>query len=668
MATERKLHVPDVPGVASDAQDTASPSTYSDDYLASLRANTPTLPTNLKNATNGADDDDSALVAEKFPKTMNARLGGGVGIPDSNAIHAAKKKRELMRQGVVVVDNEQGFIGLDESNTGSRLVREEDDAADDGEAEFEQYGGERITLDKDQAKKLEQEQRKDARDMIYDAQDYENGSDSDELDEIDRWERDLIKHGGVRVKYDEPVVDPYATPRGYQPAIVPEPSALPTLDDVLQRLDLISTDITYSIRQYESQLSDTQKGMMDLKVTAEDLDREIQHGSERFDYFQSLSNTVNDLGEFLDVKIPILERFEKEAHDIIVAKRNVVEERRWLDDVDLLSSFAAIPGHILENEDTDMDVDEFGRTPESKFSDTSRQRRQAERQGRLQAYQTSADNEQKELAYWSDDELQGGWQENKDRSLDNIQINKMDELFDDVGDEYKSLGAVKSFFEAWKTEFYEDYKNAFGSLSLPAAFEFYVRCELVAWDPFSDPLEFDSMNWHSTLSSYGIVDGLEGHEDADVELLNKVVEKVVLKKIKNLLDTMNPVSSKETRYAVQAVEQISYYVEKHERSFQDLITEVERAIEKPLQRYARLVESVTLLDNQQHDSKQVFVWRQQKYLKNLISWRRYIPKEMLLSLGQMIVHRNVMPLLKPDLTPGDSELEHETLALYALLE
>lgn len=78
---------------------------------------------------------------------------------------------------------------------------------------------------------------------------------------------------------------------------------MPTLDDVLQRLDLISTDITYSIRQYESQLSDTQKGMMDLKVTAEDLDREIQHGSQRFDYFQSLSNTVNDLGEFLDVKV-----------------------------------------------------------------------------------------------------------------------------------------------------------------------------------------------------------------------------------------------------------------------------------------------------------------------------------------------------------------------------
>lgn len=71
-----------------------------------------------------------------------------------------------------------------------------------------------------------------------------------------------------------------------------------------------------------------------------------------------------------------------------------------------------------------------------------------------------------------------------------------------MGNEFKTLEAVKSYFEAWKTEFYEDYKNAFGSLSLPVAFEFYIRCELVAWDPFSvskleaefDLLLIDSVN------------------------------------------------------------------------------------------------------------------------------------------------------------------------------
>ncbi|SAM04327.1 hypothetical protein [Absidia glauca] len=625
MATERKLHLPESSGLTANTQE--MPSTYNDDYLASLRASTPALPTSLKHTmTTTTDDDDSALLAEKFPKTMNARLGG-VAIPDSNAIHAAKKKRELLRQGVVMVDNEQDFIDV-EATTGSRLVREEDDVGDDGEGEFEQYVGQQITLDKDEAKKQEQAQRQDAQDMILDAQE---DDDSDSDDQMDRWERDLIKHGGVRAKYEEQVVDPYATPRGYKPALVPDASPLPSLDDVLKRLDLLSTDITYSMRQYESQLSDAQKGMLDLKI-------------------------------------PLLEQLENETHDIIAAKQQIVQDRRWLDDMDLLLSFASVPGHLLET-DEDVTMDEFGRTPESKFSETSRNRRQGERQDRLQKHSGWTDEaDAKETAYWSDDELQGGWLEKKDQKLDDIEGPKLDALLEDVGDEFRTLEAVKSYFEAWKTEFYEDYKNAFGSLSLPAAFEFYVRCELVTWDPFSNPLEFDAMKWHATLSSYGIVDGLEGHEDADIELLNKVVEKVVLKRIKNLLDTMNPVSSQETRYAVHAVEQVSYYVEKHEHPFQDLMIQVEKMIEKPLLRYAALTESATLLANEPHSNKQQFIWRQLKYLKNLALWRRYIPKDSLLSLGRLIVHRIVMPLLRPHVIPGDTDLENEALALCARLE
>lgn len=96
------------------------------------------------------------------------------------------------------------------------MVREEDDVGDDGEGEFEQYVGQQITLDKDEAKKQEQAQRQDAQDMILDAQE---DDDSDSDDQMDRWERDLIKHGGVRAKYEEQAVDPYATPRGYKPAL-----------------------------------------------------------------------------------------------------------------------------------------------------------------------------------------------------------------------------------------------------------------------------------------------------------------------------------------------------------------------------------------------------------------------------------------------------------------
>jgi GC-rich sequence DNA-binding factor len=59
-----------------------------------------------------AQDDDAALVASKFPSTLGASLSGGSHIPDANAIHAAKKKRELMRQGIKIQDDD--YIPLDE--------------------------------------------------------------------------------------------------------------------------------------------------------------------------------------------------------------------------------------------------------------------------------------------------------------------------------------------------------------------------------------------------------------------------------------------------------------------------------------------------------------------------------------------------------------------------
>ncbi|CAO3653362.1 unnamed protein product [Cunninghamella echinulata] len=676
LAAGRKLRVPD-PSTSPETNNTPSPSTYNDDYLASLRASTPTIPSNLKNVTLMNDNvDDNDLIAEKFPSTMSAKLGN-TAIPDANAIHAAKKKRELLRQGIKVVDNEDDFIPIDDS--GSRLVHEDDEIGND-EGGYEQYVGDNITLDKKEAKKLEQDRRQNVRDMIEDAQELDSDDeddDEDEMNQVERWEKDLIKHGGIRVKYEEEkVIDPFATPKDYHPAIIPESTAIPTLDDVLKRLDLISNDITHTMKQYESQLTDSQKNITDLKLSGDDLDREIVRGSKRFDYFQSLSNTVNDLGEFLDVKIPELEQLENEAHDIIATKKEIVEQRRWLDDMDLLKSFTEIPKHLLED-DTEMEEeDEFGRTKESLYSDKSRKRRQTERQVRVSKLelpptdQNEDDKIIQDIGYWSDDELPESSLEKKNEILDDIQFNKLDKLFDDVTDDFKTLEAVKSRFESWKTEFYEDYKMAFGSLSLPAAFEFYVRCELVAWDPFSDPIEFDTMNWHKSLSNYGIIEGDDQHEDADVELLNKVIEKVILKKLQKLLDVWNPISSKETRYAIQAIEQLSYYVEKHERSYQNLLMAVELSIEKPLLKYAQITEACKLLvgDENNEKDKQLFIWRQLKYLKNLILWKRYLPKDNIQSLGKIIVHRIVAPLLRPEKNSTDSTLQNEALVLYSKLE
>jgi hypothetical protein len=76
------------------------------------------------------------------------------------------------------------------------------------------------------------------------------------------------------------------------------------------------------------------------------------------------------------------------------------------------------------------------------------------------------------------------------------------------------------------------------------------------------------MRWHSTLSEFGIT---PDHEEPDIEMMNKAVEKSIIKKYKTLLDTLDVASLRQSRYAAQAVEQISYYVDTQSNAYQVVI-------------------------------------------------------------------------------------------------
>lgn len=107
-------------------------SAYTNELLEALRKDTPSTPAALKSTSldnNKNIDDDDTLLAEKFPSLMKNDKSA---IPDAHAIHAAKKKREQMRKGYVD-PMEEDFVKLDDQES-SRLVREEDDVGDDGEA------------------------------------------------------------------------------------------------------------------------------------------------------------------------------------------------------------------------------------------------------------------------------------------------------------------------------------------------------------------------------------------------------------------------------------------------------------------------------------------------------------------------------------------------------
>lgn len=173
-------------------------------------------------------------------------------------------------------------------------------------------------------------------------------------------------------------------------------------------------------------------------------------------------------------------------------------------------------------------------------------------------------------------------------------------LFSDVTDDFRTLPAVKSRFETWKSDFYDDYVKAYGSLSLPGAFEFFVRCELVTWNPFlvrfissfvyydpiqlllliivtfqiylQTPQDFETMQWHVVLSDYSVASHHDASAedtdaDADANLLNKIVEKIVVPRIIATVDTLDIGSDRQMTNALVMMEQVLYYVDKQNTAY-----------------------------------------------------------------------------------------------------
>ncbi|KAI8981087.1 nineteen complex-related protein 2-domain-containing protein [Pilobolus umbonatus] len=639
--------------------DTSNLSLYDAQSLKQLRDNTPTLPISLKSTSS-----DDSLLHEKFPLTMNATISN-IGIPDSNAILAAKKLREQKRKGFTVHDGDTGFISLndankDEEDEGPRLTREEDDL-DDGEEELEKYVGGNIALNKTK-KTQEKERREELRDIIELVED-----DDDISEDMERWKADMIKFGGVRSRSKKE--NPFDPPPNYKPANIPDIPALPAVSDILKSLDASINTLTESIQQYESNLDESIKAVEHSISTEEDIMNEMERGSERYNYFQDLSQFLNDLGEFLDAKFPELERLESEAHDIINTRSDIALSRKWQDGLDDLFLFRDMSKTSLDEEMSNADteeIDEFGRVRELRHSETARQRRRKERMNRLSRYMHDSEDRLKEEGLWTDDDMQEDYNEQRQFKLKDIQTNQIDVMMTDVKEEFKSLELVMHKFEDWKTKYNDDYQKAYGSLSIPTAFEFYIRMELISWDPFTDPVEFESMQWHKTLSQFGH----STDEQADIEMLNRIVEKYIIRKVRSLLDTLNVSSSKQMKNAVQVADQISYYMERDHKAYTEFAMDVVNTLEKQITHFVDLIEtSMPLRDlsNEAQEAKQRFFWSQYKYLKVLMYCRRILPSTHIDRLQRTIIDRLIAPILNPDRYPSDAHLQNEALGMVSRL-
>lgn len=73
--------------------------------------------------------------------------------------------------------------------------------------------GDKITLNKNNAKKQERERREGVRELINEAEE-----DDDQSEDMERWEEDMMKFGGANTRQGTKDFDPYVPPPHYKPA------------------------------------------------------------------------------------------------------------------------------------------------------------------------------------------------------------------------------------------------------------------------------------------------------------------------------------------------------------------------------------------------------------------------------------------------------------------
>ncbi|CAG8739635.1 9811_t:CDS:10, partial [Racocetra persica] len=313
-----------VPLNLDQATISSSPS-YTKEHLSELRANTPVMPLSFQVQDN--------VIAEKFPSTLGS--GQISGIPDASAIHAAKKKREMLRQksaflDYIPLDDNTDVDSISEKKIESRLVREDDEIGDADE-ELGQYVEEKVPLGKKAEKEHQRLKKAGIKEMLMEV-DFE-----DEDDEIMQWEMEQIKKGGHSLKTST------NQPQSKKPAVnisIPTVTSIKSISEVQTILEQKMNDLRYLHSTHQSELVQTQKNIDGLVKSSAQIENELQTTKKRYTYFQELKTFVENLVEFLDDKFPTLEKLESDIDAMLKERTERIMKRIMEDDSDDLVLFS----------------------------------------------------------------------------------------------------------------------------------------------------------------------------------------------------------------------------------------------------------------------------------------------------------------------------------------
>lgn len=254
----------------------------------------------------------------------------------------------------------------------------------------------------------------------------------------------------------------------------------------------------------------------------------------------------------------------------------MISQRRRADDEDDLSLFL---GFLPNPPQPDIaEVDELGRTVPGANPAVVRRDRitaRAVRRSRRHATSTPWNQEDAEEGYSTDSSLPPSDQVDLGKALHELSTSARDILSDVRAEEFKnpSVGLGK-WFGKWREKFRDIYTGAWGGLGLVGAWEFWVRLEIVGWNPIGDSKSLDDFRWYSSLYEYSRPP-TEGDEEEselgpDGDLVSAMISTAIVPRLCRIVEggAFDPYSAKDLRRTVDLAEQVEAHLEQNNQKFQ----------------------------------------------------------------------------------------------------
>ncbi|PRP78584.1 increased level of polyploidy1-1D [Planoprotostelium fungivorum] len=162
-------------------------------------------------------------------------------------------------------------------------------------------------------------------------------------------------------------------------------------------------------------------------------------------------------------------------------------------------------------------------------------------------------------------------------------MDRADQLFEDVDEEFHSIERIKQRFQLWKHLYPSSYRDAYVSLSLPSLLAPLVRLQCIKWDPLKE--QFEDLDWFTQLLDYGAQDNTIDPEDEDNNLIPTLVMNIVAPNISNYISALyNPISQSETKSVIGMIQHIADFLQPDSNVITELLKSISGTIQGAMTR------------------------------------------------------------------------------------